>query len=129
MIPCLVVTADPAARDVIKVGLDHTQSFQVDVAEDEWAVEMARSKPYRVVIADADLTALDGLELLRRVREVRPEAELLLIARNRNQTRHLLRDKQQLALYGFVHLPVDPLEFFKMTVRLLERIGAIPAPA
>lgn len=129
MIPCLLVTADPAARDVIKVGLDQTQAFQVDVAEDEWAVEMARSKAYRVIIADADLTKMDGLELLRQAREIRPDAELLLIARNRNQTRHLMRDKQQLALYGFVHLPVEPLEFFKMVARLLERIGAVATAA
>jgi DNA-binding response OmpR family regulator len=128
MISCLLVTADPVARDLIKVGLEQTQAFDVDVAEDTWAVEMARSKIYRVVIADAELAAADGLEILRQIREVRGDAELLLIARNRNQTRHLMRDKQQLALYGFVHIPVDPLEFFKMTARLLERIGALPAP-
>lgn len=129
MIPCLLVTADPIARDLVKVGLEQTQAFEVDVAEDAWAVEMARSKVYRVAIVDAELAAADGLEILRQIREVRGDAELLLIARNRNQTRHLLRDKQQLALYGFVYLPVDPLEFFKMTARLLERIGALPAVA
>lgn len=129
MISCLLVTADPVARDLIKVGLEQTQAFEIDVAEDGWAVEMARSKVYRVAIVDAELTAADGLEILRQLREVRGDSELLLIARNRNQTRHLLRDKHQLALYGFVYIPIDPLEFFKMTARLLERIGALPAAA
>jgi DNA-binding response OmpR family regulator len=78
MIPCLLVTADTAVRDVLKVGLDQTGAFQVDVAEDQWAVEMAKSKAYRVVVADASLSdGSDGLELLRKVREVSHDAELL----------------------------------------------------
>ena len=128
MIACLLVTADTAVRDVLKTGLDQTGGFQVDVAEDKWAVEMARSKPYRVVIADTSLAdGSDGLELLRSVREVSHEAELLYIARNRNQSRHLNRDKQQLGLYGFVHVPVDPLEYYRTLARLLERLGGAPA--
>lgn len=128
MIPCLLVTADTAVRDVLKTGLDQTGGFAVDVAEDQWAVEMARSKPYRVVIADTSLAdGSDGLELLRKIREVSQDAELLYIARNRNQSRHLNRDKQALGLYGFVHVPVDPLEYFRTLARLLERLGGAPS--
>ena len=129
MIPCLLVTTDPAARDIINVGLEQTQAFEVDTAEDAWALEMARSKVYRVVIMDADLTTTDGLDLLKKIREVRPNAEHLVIARDRNQSRTLMRDKEQSSIYGFVHLPVDTLEFFKMLARLMERLGEVPAPA
>lgn len=130
MIPCLLVTADTAVRDVLKVGLDQTGAFQVDVAEDQWAVEMAKSKAYRVVVADAALSdGSDGLELLRKVREVSQDAELLYIARNRNQSRHLSRDKQALGLYGFVHVPVEPLEYYRTLARLLDRLGGLPAAA
>ncbi|MCG3134477.1 MAG: hypothetical protein HMLKMBBP_01784 [Planctomycetes bacterium] len=129
MIPCLVVTADPVARDVISVGLEQTQSFALDMAEDAWALEMARSKPYRVIVVDADLQGVDAGEMLKSFRDARPDAELLMITRNRNQARHLLRDKQQLALYGFVHLPVERLEFFQLAARLLERVGGAPAAA
>lgn len=129
MIPVLLVTNDPTARDVIRVGLDQTQAFATDLAEDAWAVEMARSKAYRVIIVDADLQGVDSGEMLATFREVRPDAELLMVSRNRNQSRHLLRDKQQLALYGFVHLPVERIEFFQLTARLLERVGGAPAAA
>lgn len=128
MIACLLVTADTAVRDVLKVGLDQTGAFDVDLAEDQWAVEMAKSKAYRVVIADTSLgDGTDGLELLRRIRDVSPDAELLYIARNRNQSRHLNRDKQSLGLYGFVHVPVEPLEYYRTLARLLERMGAAAA--
>jgi DNA-binding response OmpR family regulator len=125
MIPCLLVTADTAVRDVIKVGLDQTGAFHVDLAEDGWAVEMAKAKHYRVVLVDTSLgDGSDGLDALRKIREVLADAELLFIARNRNQSRHLTRDKQALGLYGFVHVPVDPSEFFATMARLLERLGS-----
>jgi DNA-binding response OmpR family regulator len=130
MIHCLLVTPDTALRDVVKVGLDQTGAFQVDVAEDAWAVEMAKAKRYRVVIVDSSLAdGSDGLDTLRRVRDVLGDAELLLVARNRNQSRQLTRDKQTLGLYGFLHVPVDPIEFFGTVARLLERLGASVAPA
>lgn len=128
MIPCLLITADTSVRDQIKVGLDQTGAFQVDTAEDTWAVEMAKNKGYRVVIADTSLgDGADGLEILRRIREVSSDAELLFIARNRNQSRQLTRDKQQIGLYGFFHVPVDTLEFYGTLARLLDRLGASAA--
>ena len=92
MIRCLLVAGEKPARDTIKVGLDQAGAFEVDVADDAWAVEMAKAKAYQVVIADTSLAdGSDGLDLLRRIREVLPDAELLLIARNKGQSRYLTR--------------------------------------
>lgn len=130
MIPCLLITPDTALRDIVKVGLDQTGGFQVDLAEDPWAVEMAKAKRYRVVIADTSLgDGSDGLDALRRIREILSDAELLFIARNRNQSRHLTRDRQALGLYGFLHVPIEPNEFFSTVARLLERLGATAGAA
>lgn len=126
MIQCLVVTGDPAARDIVRAGLEETQAFEVDAAEDAWALDMAETRPYRVIVADGTLAdGADGLELLRKMRERLPSAELLLITRNRNQARYQSRDKQHLGLYGYIHLPVEPVEFFRTTSRLLERLGVL----
>jgi DNA-binding NtrC family response regulator len=130
MIPCLLVAGDKQARDVLKVGLEQTGAFEIDCAEDAWAVEMVKAKRYRVVVADATLgDGTDGLELLRRVREARPDTELLLIARNKAQSRYLTRDKQELAIYALLHFPVDPVEFFKTIARLLDRLNGGSASA
>lgn len=130
MIQCLVITGDPAARDVVRTGLEQTQACEVDVAEDAWALEMAETRPYRVVVADGTLAdGADGLDVLKKMRERLPEAELLLITRNRNQARYLARDKQQLGLTGYVHLPVDAGEFFKTIARVLERVGVLTPAA
>ena len=126
MIQCLVITGDPAARDVVRTGLEETGACEVDVAEDAWAVELADARPYRIVVADGTLAdGSDGLDLLRKMREKLPEAELLLITRNRNQARYLARDKQQLGLSAYIHLPVETGEFFKGLARVLERLGVL----
>jgi CheY-like chemotaxis protein len=130
VIPCLVITGDPAARDLVKTGLEQTQACEVDVAEDAWALELCETRPYRIVVADGTLgDGADGMELLRKVREKLPDAELVLVTRNRLQARYLTRDKQQVGLYGYFHLPVDALEFFKTVARLLERLGALTTAA
>ena len=130
MIQCLLVAGDKPARDTIKVGLDQTGSFEVDTVDDVWAVEMAKAKAYEVVIADTALAdGTDGLELLRRIRAVLPSAELLMIARNKGQSRYLTQDKQQLGIYAFLQFPVEKLEFFKTIARLLERRGSGNASA
>ena len=124
MIRCLIVTADKTVRDTVKVGLDQTQAFEVECAEDAWALEMVRASPYQVVVADSTLgDGSDGIELLRRVRDVSADAELLLVTRSKTQNRYLTRDKQQLGIYAFLQAPIEPFEFFKVVARLLERLG------
>jgi DNA-binding response OmpR family regulator len=129
MIPCLLVAGEKQARDAVRVGLDQTGAFQVDVADDAWAVEIAKTKPYQVVIADSTLGyGTDGLEFLARIRELLPEAELLLVARSKVQGRLVTRDKQKLGIYALIQFPVETLDFFKTIGRLLDRLaGGQPA--
>jgi DNA-binding NtrC family response regulator len=130
MIPCLLVAGEKQARDTIKVGLEQTSAFQVDTAEDHWAVEMAKAKSYQVVIADSTLSdGSDGLEFLAKVRELLPEAELLLIGRSQVQSRYVTRDKQKLGIYALLQFPLETLDFFKTIARLLDRLAATSSPA
>jgi DNA-binding NtrC family response regulator len=129
MIRCLLVAGEKQARDAIKVGLAQTGAFEIDLAEDAWAVEMAKAKDYQVVVADTTLAdGSDGLDLLRRVREVLPQAEFLLVVRM-TQGRYLARDKQELGIYAFVRFPIEALDFFRTVGRLLERLTGASAAA
>lgn len=124
MIPCLLVTSDKGVRDVLKVGLEQTQTFTVDTVDDTWATEMVRSKPYEVVIVDPQRAdGGDGTQILTEIRGLAPDANLLLVARGRSQNRFLARERQQLGIYALVHVPVEPVEFFETIARLLERIA------
>ena len=130
MIPCLLVAGDRQVRDVVKVGLDQTGAFALDLAEDVWAIEMVKSRRYQVVIADSTLAdGADGLDFLTEVREALPEAELLLVARGKAGGRLASRDKQKLGVYAAIAFPVDPVEFFRTLGRLLDRLNHATAKA
>ncbi len=127
MIRCLLVAADKQARDIIKVGLDQTGAFETDVGEDAWALEIAKTRRHQVVIADSTLAdGGDGMEFLARIREVLPEAELLLLGRSKVQSRYVTRDKQKLGIYALVPYPIETLGFFKTIGRLIDRLTAAP---
>ena len=42
MIKVLLIESDPETRDIIQVGLDNFQVFEVDHASDTWGLELFR---------------------------------------------------------------------------------------
>jgi DNA-binding NtrC family response regulator len=127
MIRCLLVAGDKEARDIVKVGLEQTAAFEVETAEDAWAFEMVKARPYQVVVADATLAdGGDGVELLRRIREALPQAELLLIARPQGAAKPTatdrIKDKKEFDVYASISYPIDAGAFFRTIARLMERL-------
>ncbi len=126
MIQCLLVSGDTTVRDIVRVGLEQTQAFEVETAEDRWALQLCRATPYDVVVADTTLgDGSDGVELLRQVREICPGAEFMLITRSKTQSRYLSRDKQEINIASFLTVPITATEFFRSVKRLMERCGTV----
>lgn len=122
MIPCLLVTGDRVARDIVKTGLDQAQAFDVEVHTDAWALDLAREHTLGLVIADTSLgDGSDGIAFLRSVRELQPDAELWLITRGKNQGRYLAKDKSELGITTLLNLPLDATEFFRAVKKTIER--------
>ncbi len=125
MIRCLLVTGDKAVRDSVKVGLEQTQAYEVDVVENNWALDAAKNNEYAAVVCECQLSdGRDGLELLSDIRGLLPDASFLLISRTRTQSRYLSREKQTLGINGFIQIPIEPAEFFRSVIRLAEKIQA-----
>ena len=123
MLNCLLVTGDKTVRDAVKVGLEQTQNFDVQIVEEQWAAEVSRNKEFDAVICECTLTdGRDGVELLGEVRESQPDAAFVLITRTRTQSRYLARERQTLGITGFIQVPIEPVEFFRAVMRLTERI-------
>lgn len=124
MLRCLLITNDRSVRDTLQVGLEQTQSHTVDVVEDTWAVEAARNNPYDIVLCECTLSdGRDGVELLGELRQMMPDAALLLITRTRTQSRYLARERQSLGISAFVQVPIEPVEFFRAITRVSDRIA------
>lgn len=75
----LIVDDEPVVRDMFEFLLANS-GYQVNLAANaEEALESLENFDYNLLIVDKNLPGLSGLELMRRVRELRPQAEFIVI--------------------------------------------------
>ncbi len=129
MLRCLIVTGDKPVRDAIHVGLQPLQQCEISTAEGRWVLQGLREDPIDLVIADARLgDGTDGTEFLREVRELQPDARLMLIAHGKAGSRLSGRERDEIGLCGVVRVPITTSEFFRNIARVFVELGvATPA--
>ena len=119
---CLLVTPDRVARDIVRTGLEQTESIDVDVATHATAAQQCREKDYALVVADTTLAeGADGIELLAAAGRARPEAELWLLSRSRSQGRLIQRERDELGIAECVTMPTTAPAFFAHLAAFLRR--------
>lgn len=75
----LVVDDEPSICAVIRQVLAE-DGFEVVCAESaEEALTLFQAKPYPVVITDVVMTGMDGMELLRQIKDLLPETEVVIM--------------------------------------------------
>ncbi len=75
----LVVDDDKDVREVLR-DFFKIEGFEVYEAYDgEKALQMIQERPFDVVLTDIRMPARDGLSLLREIKQIRPEATVLMI--------------------------------------------------
>ena len=75
----LLVDDDPAVHELIAAVL-RRQEWRIDSAYDGLdGLDRVQDQPYDVVLTDVRMPGIDGLELLHRIREVRPEAKVMVM--------------------------------------------------
>ena len=122
MLRVLLIENDKKIRDIIKVGLDNFQEFEVDFAEDGWAVSMAEAKSYDLIIADLRLgDRVDGMALIKEIRQFDAESEVLLLSHGRS-SRLLTKEKALTGIMGIIPLPIEEVSFYKTLSRVRDRI-------
>jgi len=74
----LLVDADPDVHHLLTGLLSRQDRSIQDVYHGREALDRVRSVPYDLVVADQGSNGFDGLKLLRRVREIRPDTKVIL---------------------------------------------------
>jgi DNA-binding response OmpR family regulator len=122
MIKALLIESDPKTRDIIEVGLDNFQAFEVDHAEDAWAVDMAKEKSYDLVLVNLELANhVDGMEVVRQIREADPDVEIIVVTRGKS-SRLLSKEKAVSGVFAVLPTPIEEQAFFKLIGRVRDRI-------
>ncbi|MCD6163396.1 MAG: sigma-54-dependent Fis family transcriptional regulator [candidate division Zixibacteria bacterium] len=79
MINIIVVDDDKALRKNLAFYLK-SQSYEVDTAESgEEAIELSKNKFYDILISDIKMNKMSGFELMKKVKNIHPAAEIILI--------------------------------------------------
>jgi DNA-binding NtrC family response regulator len=75
----LVVDDEKAMRESLNDWLKE-DGYQVGLAESgNKAIDMARNDPWEVILLDLKMPGMNGLETLKKLKEVRPDAEILMM--------------------------------------------------
>ncbi len=83
------------------------------------ALEMLKHQAIALVITDLRLPDFDGLELLRKIRELRPEVEVVMIT-GHGSVEHAV-EAMKLGAYDFVEKPLDSVALLKTVAKALEK--------
>jgi DNA-binding response OmpR family regulator len=120
----LVVDGDDEHRTLLRRRFTRIGYDVMEAAEAAKALSLIGMIPFDLVLLDVHTPAVDGLEVLRRVRENRPAAELPVIALTRGSAREDV--SEALALGANDHL-VRPVDFDVACLRAEMQIRRRPA--
>lgn len=73
------------------------------------ALELIRSHDYDAIVSDIKMPGIDGLELLTRIKCLRPQTPTLLITGHLDQ--NLLIEAMKKGAYDFIQKPIDRIHF------------------
>ncbi|MBV8553475.1 MAG: response regulator [Acidobacteriaceae bacterium] len=75
----LIVDDDPDIHNLLAAALPPEKYMIKDAYDGLEALSILEKEPYDLVITDVRMPGLDGLQLLRRIREARPDAKVLVM--------------------------------------------------
>jgi two-component system, NarL family, response regulator LiaR len=137
----VIADSDPLARRVIREALQDRTGFVIpgEASSGREAVELALHYRPEVVLMEASLPSIDGLEATRRIRAEAPEVRVLIFSRDDREEVQL--EALQAGASGFIskNVAVETVSRVvervvvgeaaisrKVTMRLIERLRLLP---
>ena len=120
MSPSRILIADDedSLRWVLETGLRQA-GYEVDAAKDgEGALRAFEAEPYDLVFLDVRMPGLDGLTALGKLREIRPDANVIVMTAH--GTMETAIQAMQRGAYDYLGKPFDLDEVLLLTERALE---------
>lgn len=117
----LVVEDDSASRELL-VELLHQIGCEVDAsANGQEGLQKALSQDYAIVFTDIRMPELDGMEMLKRIRQTKTEQELPVVAVSASNLDH---ERNYYLLHGFQEFIGKPYKFNDIFKALNDLSGA-----
>jgi NADH:ubiquinone oxidoreductase subunit F (NADH-binding)/DNA-binding response OmpR family regulator len=101
------------------------KGYSVDTAEDGLkAVEKMEQKSFQVVIADLKMPRMDGIDVLRKVKDMNKEIEVIIITGY--GTVKTAVDSMRLGAFDYISKPFKPDDIILQVQRALKKEGLLP---
>lgn len=113
----LLVDADPDVHQLLTGLLKREDRSIQDVYDGREALDRVRRVPYDLVVAGQGSNGFDGLKLLRRMREIRPEIKVILTG-EQNPARVIRAIRER--AYSYFHKPLAEGPLADMVQQALE---------
>jgi heterodisulfide reductase subunit A len=116
----LVVDDEPILRDSLKDWLEE-DGFQVDKAESgPEALERVARQAYHLILLDIKMPGMDGVEVLKRVKEMRPELPVVMMTAY--ATVETAVEAMKMGALDYLMKPFDPDTLVPMVVKIYDRL-------
>jgi len=117
--PILIVDDEKNIRLTLSQALE-TLSAEIDTAANgEEALAKLKEREFGLILLDIRMPGMDGMEVLRRVREIRPDIRVIMITAY--GTIQSAVEAMKLGAVDFLQKPFDPEEIRELVSRVMDR--------
>ncbi len=117
----LLVDDEQGIRNVLKITLEDS-GYKVLVAPDgEAGLQVFLEKSPQIVITDIKMPGIDGIELLKRIKKLNPETEVIMITGHGDM--ELAVKSLQYEAADFVTKPIDSIALGSSVQKAIDRIS------
>jgi two-component system, NtrC family, response regulator PilR len=122
----LIVDDQPSLREMLEILLNR-EGYQVTTAgSGPEALELFRKTPFSVVLTDIRMHPMDGLSLLKEIKNLRPQTEVIMISAYADQEKAI--EAMNEGAYDFFPKPFDNKELLQVVRNASSRAEGGPSP-
>lgn len=123
----LIVDDEQSLREMLEILLAREGYKVVTAAGGLDALELFRKNPFSVVLADIRMRPMDGLSLLKEIKALSPQTEVIMISAYANQETAM--EAMNEGAYDFFPKPFDNQELKQVIKDAFSRAEGKPSPA
>ena len=112
----LIVDDEPGARESLEVILEDDYQL-LSVGSGQEALETLQKKPINLVLLDVNMPDMDGLTVLRKIKEQDEETDVIMVSAL-NQARKAV-DAIKLGAYDYISKPYEPEDILSTVNRVI----------
>jgi len=115
----LIVDDEKNIRLTLSQSLEVLETETDTAANGEEALVKLKEKEFGLILLDLKMPGMDGMEVLRRVREIRPDIRIIIITAY--GTVESAVEAMKLGAVDFIQKPFSPEEFRELVSRVMDR--------